>query len=114
MSVRSKTANNAMKQVNSMRKSASPLSTERAKEIITGNMIYEHPLVRKLDIETVGSAGKEKQEAALEHLSKVLYSFKLPTHQLELRVMESNGDASSVAMLNMRRIVEKRHEKDSL
>lgn len=109
-----KTANNAMKQVNSMRKSASPLSTERAKEIITGNMIYEHPLVRKLDVETVGSAGKEKQEAALEHLSKVLYSFKLPTHQLELRVMESNGDASSVAMLNMRRIVEKKARERQL
>lgn len=109
-----KTANNAMKQVNSMRKSASPISTERAKEIIPGNMIYEHPLIRKLGVEKTGIAEKEAQEAALEHLSRVLYSFKVPTQQLELRVAESNGDASSVAMLNMRRIVEKKARERQL
>lgn len=109
-----KTANNAMKQVNSMRKSASPMSTERAKEIISGNMIYEHPLVHKIGIEKAEPAEKEAQEAALEHLSRVLYSFKVPTQQLEMRVTESNGDASSVAMLNMRRIVEKKARERQL
>lgn len=103
---------NAMKQVASMRTSASAASVARAKDIVAQNTLREYPIpvpVPGADADAGAGAGAGASVGgdAMARLASVLNSYKSDTSLLEARALEA-GDPASLAMLQMRRIITQR------